>query len=106
MEPHGWGAPEFKPDSFVYAPHRGPVLVDASMPNRLGRRMVAYVLDVLNGRRPLPRTFRGDEAGAWKDLAFYIRREATAGAIPKDIANQLIQRVMRKTPGAAEWLIE
>ena len=105
MRSVGWGAPEFKPDSHVYAPHRGPVLVDASMPHRFGRRAIEYVIDVLRGRRLLPRRSYQTEEQAWTDLAFDVRREATDKLVPVATANALIRRLAEKAPGAAEWLI-
>lgn len=105
MRTVGWGAPEFKPDSYVYAPHRGPVLVDASMPHRFGRRAIEYVVDVLRGRRPLPKRSYQSEKDAWKDLAFDVRREATDKLVPVATANALIRRIALKAPGAAEWLV-
>jgi len=67
MLPHGWTAPEFKPDSYVLTT-QGPVLVDASMPTRVGQVLARYVEDVVAGERPL-----GDDRPS--DLAFYVRRE-------------------------------
>lgn len=67
MLPNGWTAPEFKPDSYVLTP-RGPVLVDASLPMRVGAALAQYVEDVVAGARPL-----------WTrnphDLTFYVRSE-------------------------------
>ena len=105
MRSVGWGAPEFKPDSYVYAPHRGPVLVDASMPHRFGRRAIEYVVDVLRGRRPLPKRSYQTKEQAWTDLAFDVRREATDKLVPVATANALIRRLAEKAPGAAEWLM-
>ncbi len=66
MLPHGWTAPEFKADSYVIT-KKGPVLVDASMPARVGHVLLDYVRDVLGGQRAT------DERPS--DLAFEVRRE-------------------------------
>lgn len=86
MLPYGWTSPEFKEDSYVIVRGRGPVLVDASMPLRVGRRLVEYALDVLAGRRP----WFDDRP---QDLAFYIRREAQQGTIPPQVAAQIEARL-------------
>lgn len=99
MEPYGWSAPEFKEDSYV-STARGPILVDASMPHRLGRNMVKFVLDVLAGRR-----YQANRLERLQDLAYYVRREATEKAIPKEIANQVIWRIAEKEPSATKWVI-
>lgn len=68
MMPRGWSAPEFKDDSYVYS-SRGPVLVDASMPHRLGRVLLRYERDLIAGRR-IPGPHERPSVGA-----FYVRRE-------------------------------
>jgi len=66
MIPVGWTAPEFKGDSYVMT-SSGPKLVDASMPSRVGKNLLRYANELLDGRRaPWERP---------KDLAFEIRRE-------------------------------
>jgi hypothetical protein len=67
MIPHGWTAPEFKLDSYVLTT-RGPVLVDASMPSRVGEELARYVEAVAADERPLWTTP--------EDLAFAVRMEA------------------------------
>ena len=99
MEQYGWSAPEFKEDSYV-STVRGPVLVDASMPHRLGRNAARFALDVLEGRRHL-----ANPHDRLRDLAFYVRREVTAGALPRDIANRIIRRIAEQDPSALEWLV-
>jgi hypothetical protein len=86
MLPYGWTAPEYKEDSYVVARGRGPILVDASMPHRVGRRLVEYALDVLAGRRPTgPREF--------EDLAFSIRIEVSNGTIPEAVGDRVLRRI-------------
>jgi hypothetical protein len=68
MIPYGWTAPEFKPDSYVLTT-RGPVLVDASMPSRVGNELAQYVEAVVADERPLWTTRP-------EDLAFAVRMEA------------------------------
>ena len=68
MIPHGWTAPEFKPDSYVLTTS-GPVLVDASMPSRVGEELARYVEAVVADERPLWTTRP-------QDLAFAVRMEA------------------------------
>ena len=68
MIPHGWTAPEFKPDSYVLTT-RGPILVDASMPSRVGHELVQYIEALVAGDRPLWTTRPSD-------LAFHVRMEA------------------------------
>ena len=68
MVPHGWTAPEFKPDSYVIT-KGGPILVDASMPSRVGAELAAFVEAVAAGDRPLW-TVRPS------DLAFHVRMES------------------------------
>lgn len=86
MIPYGWTAPEFKEDSYVVARGRGPVLVDASMPLRVGKRLVMYVQDILAGRRPA-----GDDRPS--DLAFYVRREMQQGTIPPGVGGRVLERL-------------
>ncbi|MFI5301439.1 MAG: hypothetical protein ACHREM_25410 [Polyangiales bacterium] len=67
MRPYGFGIPEFKEDSFVYAQGRGYVLVDASMPIRMGSRLVGQAVAHLRGR---------DTGERAEDIAFALRMEA------------------------------
>lgn len=82
MIPHGWTAPEFKPDSYVIT-KSGPVLVDASMPARVGHVLLDYVHDVMTGRRTT------DERPG--DLAFEVRREIGQTLEPQEAEPVLIE---------------
>ncbi len=82
MLPHGWGAPEFKEDSYVFPEDspKTPVLVDASMARRVGDVLLAYVDEIITGVRP------------WlierpEDLGFALRAEASNGTISREDAN-------------------
>jgi hypothetical protein len=93
MEKHmlkaGWSMPEFKGDSYIIAENGHPILVDGSLPSRVGKNLVRYVEDALAGRRT-PRE-------SMSDLAFALRREIIAkhnphGTIPaKDVLRLLKQ---------------
>lgn len=98
ISPYGWGPPEFKEDAFVIT-RSGPVLVDAGFARRQGRRMLAYVQDILRGKREKP------ERDRWSDLAFYLRQEASAGALSARQVNPTIRRLGEHDPGALEWLV-
>lgn len=91
MLPHGWTAPEFKPDSYVITA-RGPVLVDASMPSRVGQELARYVEDVV-----------ADDRQLWSDrpsdIAFYVRREI-GQTLSKGEADRLEALIESKWPGA------
>lgn len=87
MLPYGWGAPERKEDSYIKTRDRGLVLVDASMPRRVGRNLIEYTLDVIEGRRPRGK-YESNE-----DLAFHIRAEIGNGTIPKDVGNRILKRL-------------
>lgn len=91
MIPHGWTAPEFKPDSYVLTT-RGPVLVDASMPSRVGDELAQYVRDVVAGERELWTTRP-------TDLAFSVRREI-GQTLSKDEADQLLGLMRSRWPKA------
>jgi hypothetical protein len=91
MIPHGWTAPEFKPDSYVIT-SRGPVLVDASMPSRVGAELAQYIEDVVSGERELRTTQPSD-------LAFYVRREI-GQTLSKDEAERLLKFIGSKWPNA------
>lgn len=72
MVPHGWTAPEFKADSYVMSDGgKRAVMVDASMPSRVGANLLRYARDLMDGRKR-PGFQRPD------DLAFYIGRETNA----------------------------
>lgn len=86
MLPHGWTAPEFKPDSYVLTA-QGPILVDASMPSRVGAVLARYVEGIVAGARPL-----GNDSPS--DLAFAVRREVgqTLSQAESDRLEALIDR--------------
>jgi hypothetical protein len=85
MVKHGWSAPEFKDDSYVITTN-GPVLVDAGYANRLGHRLLRYVVDILEGRRPR-RKYENNGT-----LAFYLRREVQEAALTQaDVAPVLLR---------------
>jgi hypothetical protein len=98
MIPHGWSAPEFKPDSYIITT-RGPVLVDASMPSRVGQELAHYVEAIVAGERPL-RT--GDRPS---DLAFTVRREI-GQTLSKEEANRLEDLIGSRWPDAVEKRVE
>lgn len=86
-EKAGWSAPEFKGDSYIITPSGQQVLIDGSMPIRVGQNLVGYVEDVLDGRRVSREPLT--------DLAFALRAEIIAkhnhrGTVPaKDVARLL-----------------
>lgn len=86
MIPYGWTAPEFKPDSYILTT-RGPVLVDASMPSRVGDELARYVEEVARNERHLWTTRP-------EDLAFAVRTEAgrTISQAESDRLEALIKR--------------
>ncbi len=90
MLPNGWSAPEFKPDSYVLT-SGGPILVDASMPSRVGAVLAQYVEDVARGAREL-----GDERP--NDLAFAVRREV-GQTLSQAEADRLQALLARRWPG-------
>ena len=57
----------------------GPILVDASMPSRVGNVLARYVEDLVEGVREL-----SDERRS--DLAFAVRREAAQDITPQEEA--------------------
>ena len=93
MIPYGWTAPEFKPDSYVLT-KQGPILVDASMPSRVGNELAEYVQAVVAGDRPL-----------WTsrptDLAFAVRREI-GQTLSKQEADRLESLIERRWPGSTQ----
>lgn len=84
MKPYGFGAPEFKDDSYVYVRGRGWVLVDASMPIVMGSRLVARATEMLKGRRFL------NESPS--DMAYAVRMES-GRSIPPAVAERLSARL-------------
>lgn len=90
MVPNGWTAPEFKPDSYVLTVD-GPVLVDASMPSRVGDELTRYVEDVVAGSRTLWRD-------SPTDLAFAVRREVGQKTLSKAEADRLEALIAERWP--------
>lgn len=82
---HGWSAPEYKDDSYVYASGRGWVLVDASMAHLVGTRLAARAARTLKGE-----SFEGDSPS---DLAFALRAEA-GRTLPERTAHSLSDKLL------------
>jgi hypothetical protein len=100
MLKRGWTAPEYKPDSYIMT-RTGPVLVDASMPQRVGRTLVRYADDILEGRRQ-----PYDDGDTPNQLAFYVRREIKTDRNPKgtiELTEGLAALARLKEHGATEW---
>ena len=100
MLKRGWTAPEYKPDSYIMT-RTGPVLVDASMPQRVGRTLVRYSDDILEGRRPAR-----DFDDSPNQRAFYIRREIKTDRNPEgtiELDEGLAALARLKAHGATEW---
>ena len=91
MLPNGWTAPEFKPDSYVLT-SQGAILVDASMPSRVGHVLSLYIEDLVEGEREL-----GDERPS--DLAFAVRREV-GQTLTREEADRLQALLERRWPGS------
>ena len=92
MAQYGYGAPEFKEDSYVYARGRGWVLVDAGFAQERGAQLVLRAVAMLKGRRFF------DERPA--SVAFDLRMEA-GRTVPENIAARLSNRLLAM-PGATE----
>src|ERR1700678_4332055 len=92
MIQYGWTAPEFKPDSYVLTT-RGPVLVDASMPSRVGEELARYVEAVVADERPLWTTRP-------EDLAFAVRMEA-GRTLTQEESDRLEAMIARRWPARA-----
>jgi len=90
----GWSAPEFKEDSYIFRENGTPVLVDISMPNRLGMNLARWVEDVIEGRRQTHYD--------WHTLGFYIVREVPYKTIPEDYARYLLGRLVELEPKLKE----
>lgn len=100
MLKHGWTAPEYKPDSYVMT-NTGPVLVDASMPQRVGRTLIRYTNDILEERRP---AHGFDDSPT--QLAYYVRREIKTERNPQgtiELDEGLATLARLKAAGATEW---
>lgn len=100
MLKRGWTAPEYKPDSYIMT-KTGPVLVDASMPQRVGKRLIRYAEDIIAKKRPS----RGFDDSPTQ-LAFYVRREIKTdrnpqGTIDRDEGLEALAYL--KAHGATEW---
>lgn len=93
MLPHGWNAPEFKPDSYVLTKN-GPVLVDASMPSRVGKKLARYVKAAAAGRQPLWATTP-------QDLAFAVRMERDRTLTSEEV-DRLQALIAQRWPEAKE----
>lgn len=52
MIPFGWTAPEFKSDSYVISDSGKITLIDASMPSRVGKNLLRWATEILDGKRP------------------------------------------------------
>lgn len=103
LNPVGWTAPEFKESSYIIPDDGVPVLVDISMPIRIGTTLADWVEAVLEGRR---RTHE-----EWHSLAFYLLREMRMKTVPEDRAKELIRRLNELDPSIGpgfglEWLRE
>lgn len=85
MREAGWGAPEWKRDSWVVTADRGPVLVDAGPAVRLGWNHARAVAEMLAGRRP--------RIESWRSLAWEVRMEASYGRITPSAAEALLARL-------------
>jgi hypothetical protein len=91
MRQYGWGAPEYKEDSYVIVRGRGPVLVDASMPIRFGGELVKQTLQAL--KKPM-------DARTREDLVFALRAER-GKTVPPTVANRLLKRLGGELDGAS-----
>lgn len=85
MLPIGWTSPEFKEDSYVFRDADTAVLVDASMPHRVGDNLLGYVADVLEERHTTK--YR------WHDLAFFILREMHEKTVRRVDGLALLERL-------------
>ena len=85
MVPYGFGQPEFKDDSFVYARGRGWVLVDAGFAVHKGIRLVKKAVDLMKGGASYERP---------EDVAWEVRMES-GSTIPPHIALKLDHRLQR-----------
>lgn len=85
MATYGYGAPELKEDSYVYASGRGWVLVDAGFAPDRGAVLARRATDTLRGRR-----FHNERPA---DLAFELRMEGDE-TIPYEVAARLSARLL------------
>ena len=85
MQAYGYSAPEYKEDSYVYAPGRGWLLVDAGFAHLKGTRLAARAGEVLKGAR-----FAGERPS---DLAWALRMEA-GKTVPTKAAHGLSDKLL------------
>ena len=91
----GWTAPEFKQDSYVIT-DRGPILVDASMAQRIGKVLLRYTVDLLRGRRTT--------SDRPSDYAYYVRREIGERTITERAAAPVLQALsILETQNGNRW---
>ena len=97
MLAQGWTMPEFKPDSYVIT-ERGPILVDASMAQRIGKRLLHYTIELLHGQHR-------DELSYEKpsDYAFYIRREIEERTISERSAAPVMAALKELEENGNRW---
>lgn len=88
MAPYGYGAPEFKEDSYVWDRSRGWVLVDASMAHKYGARLAAQASRALAGQK------RFATPQEKKDIAWALRMEAGRTIAPER-AERMSERLVR-----------
>jgi hypothetical protein len=94
MVPLGWNAPEFKGDSYIIQEDGTPKLVDISMVQRLGRNLLAWILEVLAGRRLTHET--------WHSLAFYVLREMREKAVTESEGCAVLEELVKRDPAIAK----
>jgi hypothetical protein len=90
MIPYGYAAPEYKDDSYVWSSGRGWILVDASMPAKVGGRLVAEAA----------RTMAGQTEEDPGDLAFHVRMESGRTITPTRAARLSERLETMKRTGA------
>lgn len=89
MIPNGWGAPEFKENSYIFRASDGqPILVDASMANRFGHVLLQQVREILLGQR----SWFGDQP---RDLAFYLRSEVASHRLEQHEVDPLLDALAK-----------
>jgi hypothetical protein len=90
MVPSGWTAPEYKEDSYVLPGDTGSnwVLVDASMPHRVGMKLVQKAVDLMSGEDEIDPGLETPQ-----DYSFYIRREMHEGTVPKDVGDRVLEKL-------------
>lgn len=96
MIPYGWTSPEFKLDSYVITKD-GPVLVDASMPSRVGKRLLDYARDLMRGRRDPKSDYERPS-----DLAFAVRMEIGRTLAPEE-ADETLAALAKLEAAGNRW---